>query len=121
MIRPCLIYSVRTRFYRGSWLTKKIQIVDTLSMVLGRKIQHVKLDEQSRIDGLVQADLSEYLARFLTRIEILGSQDFEKATGDVVQRVTGHPPKSFVQFAEHNKLVWSSGKQDSFDSRHVAE
>jgi len=42
----------------------------------------------------------------MTNLEILASQDFEKATGDEVQRITGHAPKSFKQFAEDNKAVW---------------
>ncbi|KAF3067427.1 Festuclavine dehydrogenase [Daldinia childiae] len=84
------------------------QIAETLSKVLGRKIEHVKLDEAGRIDILVQAGLSEYFARFLTRLEVLASQDFEKGTSDAVERVTGHPPQSFAKFAEENKAVWSS-------------
>ncbi|KAI1653448.1 NAD(P)-binding protein [Daldinia decipiens] len=84
------------------------QIAETLSKVLGRKIEHVKLDEASRIDGLVQAGLSDYFARFLTNLEVLASQDFEKGTSDVVKRVTGHSPQSFEKFAEDNKAVWSS-------------
>ncbi|KAI0836813.1 NAD(P)-binding protein [Hypoxylon sp. FL0890] len=84
------------------------QIAETLSEVLGRKIEHVKLDEAGRIDGLVQAGLSDYFARFLTRLEVLASQDFEKGTSDAVERVTGHPPQSFEKFAEENKAAWSS-------------
>jgi predicted phage-related endonuclease len=87
-------------------LTIYTQIAQILSDVLGRKIQHVKLDEKSRIDGLVQAGLSDYYARFMTRLEVLAADDFEKVTGDVVQRLTGHPPKSFKEFAEENKSVW---------------
>ncbi|KAI1347033.1 NAD(P)-binding protein [Xylaria sp. FL0043] len=84
------------------------QIAETLSRVLGRKIEHVKLDEAGRINGLVQVGLSDYFARFLTRLEVLASQDFEKGTSDAVKRVTGHPPRSFEEFAEQNKAVWSS-------------
>ncbi|KAI0849457.1 NAD(P)-binding protein [Daldinia vernicosa] len=84
------------------------QIAETLSKVLGRKIEHVKLDEAGRIDILVQAGLSEYFARFLTRLEVMASQDFEKGTSNDVERVTGHPPQSFEKFAEENKAIWSS-------------
>jgi hypothetical protein len=92
----------------GRLLTGYAQIAETLSEVLGRKIQHVKLDEKSRIDGLVEAGLSDYFARFWTNLEVLASNGLEDATGDAVQRMTGHAPKSFKQFAEENKAVWSS-------------
>jgi hypothetical protein len=88
-------------------LINNTQVAGILSNVLGRKIQHVKLDEKSRIEGLIQAGVSDYYARFLTRIEILASQDFENATGDAVKTMTGHPPKSFRQFVEENKATWS--------------
>ncbi|KAI0901789.1 NAD(P)-binding protein [Annulohypoxylon nitens] len=84
------------------------QIAETLSKVLGRKIEHVKLDEAGRIEGLVNAGLSDYFARFLTNLELLASKDFEKGTSDAVERVTGHPPQSFEKFAEANKAAWSS-------------
>jgi predicted phage-related endonuclease len=84
------------------------QIASTLSNVLSRDIKHVKLDEQGRIDSLVQAGVSDYFAKFITRLELMASNDFEKATGDVVQRLTGHPPKSFKEFAEENKSVWNA-------------
>jgi hypothetical protein len=93
---------------RPQSLTDCAQIAETLSGVLGRTIQHVKLNEQGRIDGLVQAGVSDYYARFLTRLELLASNNFEVATSDVVQGLTGHPPKSFKEFAEENKSAWSA-------------
>ncbi|KAI1084745.1 NAD(P)-binding protein [Whalleya microplaca] len=84
------------------------QIAETLSKVLGRKIDHVKLDKAGRIDGLVKAGLSEYFAGFLTNLELKASENFEKGTSDAVEKVTGHPPQSFEKFAEVNKAVWSS-------------
>ncbi|KAI1277870.1 NAD(P)-binding protein [Xylaria sp. FL0933] len=84
------------------------QVAEALSRVLGRKIEHVKLDEAGRIDSLVQVGLSDYFARFLTRLEVLASQDFEKGTSDAVERATGHPPRSFEDFAEQNRAVWLS-------------
>jgi hypothetical protein len=93
---------------RPQLLTGYAQIAETLSGVLSRKIQHVRLNEQGRIEGLVQAGVSDYYARFLTRLELLASNDFEIATSDVVQRLTGHPPKSFKEFAEENKSAWSA-------------
>ena len=98
--------SIHVGLSRDCPLTDYVQIAETLSQVLGRDIQHVKLDEKGRIENLVQAGLSDYYARFVTNLEILASQDFEKATSDDVQRITGHAPKSFKQFAEDNNAVW---------------
>lgn len=77
--------------------------------MLGRKIEHVKLDENGRIQGLVQAGLSDYFARFLTRLEVSASKNSEMATSDAVEMITGHRPKSFERFAEENRALWSIG------------
>ncbi|KAI1359866.1 NAD(P)-binding protein [Xylaria arbuscula] len=84
------------------------EIAGTLSKVLGSRIEHVKLDENDRIEGLVRAGLSDYFARFLTRLEVMASQDFEKGVSNAVEKVTGHPPKSFERFAEENRDAWRS-------------
>ncbi|KAI0146971.1 NAD(P)-binding protein [Xylariaceae sp. FL1272] len=84
------------------------QVADTFSKALGRKIEHVKLSETERIDGLLHAGVPDYFARFLTRIELFVSQGGEMGTSDVVKRLTGHPPKSFEKFAQENQSVWSA-------------
>ena len=83
------------------------QITQKLSDTLGRKIEHVKLDEEARYNGLVQAGVSEYFARFLTNLELLASQGHEDTMNDTVREITGHQPKSFATFAEANKAIWS--------------
>jgi ergot alkaloid biosynthesis protein len=77
-----------------------------LSKVLGRHIEHVKLGESGRYENLVQAGLSDYYARFFTNIEVKASHGFETALNNVVENVTGHPPKRFDAFVEENKAVW---------------
>ncbi|OTB05894.1 hypothetical protein M426DRAFT_319286 [Hypoxylon sp. CI-4A] len=84
------------------------QVAEILSKVLGRKIEHVKQDETGRIELLKkEAGFSDYFARFLTRLETMAAEDFEKGTSDAVERLTGHPPKSFEKFAEEKKAVWA--------------
>ncbi|CAJ2506362.1 Uu.00g004920.m01.CDS01 [Anthostomella pinea] len=82
------------------------QVAETFSEVLGRKIEHVKLDEVGRIDGLLRAGLPEYFAQFLTRLELFASQDGELGSSDVVETLRGHPAKSLGKFVEENKSVW---------------
>jgi festuclavine dehydrogenase len=55
---------------------------------------------------LVQAGLSEYYAAFFTNVETKAAEDIEATLGDAVEKVTGHPPKSFEEFAKDNAAVW---------------
>jgi len=66
----------------------------------------VKLDQEARYQNLVQAGLSEYFARFFTGVEVKASEDFEATLGDAVEKITGHPPKSFDTFAKDNAAIW---------------
>lgn len=50
--------------------------------------------------------MSEYLARFLTNLEVMAAADFEMGMNNVVETVTGQPPKDFSTFAEENKAKW---------------
>ena len=67
----------------------------------------MKLDEESRWKSLVQAGVSEYFSRFLARLEVSAAQGQEQALNDTVLKVTGHPPKRFLAFAEENRDIWS--------------
>lgn len=69
----------------------------------------MKLDEESRWKSLVQAGVPEDFSRFLAKLEVLAAQGHEQALNDTVLKVTGHPPKTFLAFAEENKGIWSSG------------
>lgn len=94
--------------YLETALTWLSQIATKLSQALGRKIEHVKLDEESRYKSLVQAGVSEYYSRILTTLEVKASRGSEAVLGDDVEKVTGHPPKSFGAFATENKALWLS-------------
>ena len=82
------------------------QVAEKLSAVLGRKIEHVKLTGEQRYKTLVDAGLSEYLARFLTNIETATSTGFETRMNDEVMKVTNRPPRNLEQFAQENREIW---------------
>ncbi|MCJ1251585.1 hypothetical protein MMC30_008820 [Trapelia coarctata] len=82
------------------------QVAEKISNALGRKVEHVKLTEEQRYQGLVSAGLSDYYAKFLTSLEVSALNGAEDRMNDVVEKVTGRPPRSFDGFAQENKAVW---------------
>ncbi|RMJ26911.1 hypothetical protein PHISP_02218 [Aspergillus sp. HF37] len=82
------------------------QVAETLSVVLGRRIEHVKLSRDEQYQALVSAGLSDYFAGFLSDLEEAASKGFENRMNDEVERVTGRPPKSLSIFAQENKETW---------------
>jgi len=81
-------------------------VAEKLSNALGRKIEHVKLTEEQRYQGLLSAGLPDHFARFMTNLEVLAKGGEEDRMNDAVEKVTGRPPKSFDTFAQENKAVW---------------
>lgn len=85
-----------------------VQVAKKLSVQLGKDITHTKLDEEKRLENLVQAGLPEYYARFFTNIEARAAEGLETALNSVIKDVTGHHPRSFDDFIKDEKAVWSS-------------
>lgn len=46
------------------------------------------------------------LAHVLTLLEVLTAGGGEARENDVVQKVTGRPPKNFDTFVQENKAAW---------------
>lgn len=90
----------------GPELLTYTQLAELFSSVLGRKITYHELT----IDELAEKHLGygappEY-ANILAGLDTLIRDGGEDRINDVVQQVTGRPPRSFRQFIEENKEVW---------------
>lgn len=46
------------------------------------------------------------LACYLTSLEVMTANGGEVRQNDVVERIGGHTPKTFDEFAEENKNLW---------------
>ncbi|KFZ00293.1 hypothetical protein V500_01106 [Pseudogymnoascus sp. VKM F-4518 (FW-2643)] len=84
------------------------EVAEKLSAVLGRPIEHVKLSEAQRYEGLVSVGVSDYYAQFLTNLEIAASTGFETRMNAAVEKVTGRPPRTLDLFAHENRGAWQS-------------
>lgn len=82
------------------------QIAEKLSSHLGKKITHVKLSPEQRLQGFKDAGLPAHMAGFLTNLETMAAEGKEAWEGNDVETVTGKMAVSFDDFAEKNKQVW---------------
>ena len=88
-------------------LTQCLQVAAKLTKVLGRHIEHVKLNAEGRYENLIQAGLSRYYAQFYTNVETKAAEGLETALNSVVEDITGHGARSLDDFLEKNKVMWS--------------
>lgn len=97
----------REFFILGPELLTYDDVADTLSKVLGRKIQHVNLTAEGFAQRLLEYGVPEPSARALSQMDIAISQGAEKRSNDDVYAVLGRQPKSLQLFAEENRSKWS--------------
>ncbi len=74
--------------------------------VTGRPVQHVDIDRETWIEGVLAAGVpAEYgqMLRVLTETVASGAGS---TPNDDVERVTGAPPRSFADFARRNATAW---------------
>ncbi|THV48099.1 hypothetical protein BGAL_0268g00100 [Botrytis galanthina] len=90
----------------GPELLNYDEIAVKLSKVLGRTITHVKVTGEERIQMHVSMGLPEDLACYLTSLEVMTANGGEVRRNDVVEKIGGHKPKTFDEFAEENKNLW---------------
>lgn len=83
------------------------QVTSILSEVLGKKVEHVKLSRDKFEEFLVGVGADRYIAGFLADLDIQVAGGYGAEPTDVVQKVTGRPPRAFRDFAVDNKAVWS--------------
>ena len=60
---------------------------------------HVKITKEQMSHSLVSHGLPKHLAKFLASIKAATANGAEERMNDVVEQVTGQPPKSFDTFA----------------------
>jgi hypothetical protein len=82
-------------------------VAATLSKVLGRPIENVKLSPEDRLKQMTEKlKLPAQYAGFMVSLEKLGAAGSEDYMDDTVERMTGSKPLSFESFVEQNKHFW---------------
>jgi uncharacterized protein YbjT (DUF2867 family) len=74
-------------------------VAATLSAVLGRTIRYVDVPPETALDAMLQSGMPEWNAKALIDLYSVFAAGGMARTADVVERITGHAPRSFEQFA----------------------
>lgn len=103
---PSLATNPRTSGLRAINADTFPQIATKLSAILGRKIEHIKLSEEEKVQRQLKNGVPEFFARFLTYLEVTTARGDENRLNEVVKQVTGRSPQTFDQFALEAKEAW---------------
>jgi hypothetical protein len=84
-------------------LTVREQVAETLTEVLGKKVEHVKLGRDNFEKKLLQLGFEPDFATYMADLDFRISQGLGKENTDVVLEVTGSPPRTLKEWAIANK------------------
>ena len=80
-----------------------MQVAGILSKATGRQFEHVNLTEAELMQRLQQWGIPDDFAGFLAALDTMIANGGEQRLNDVVERVTGRPPKKFRAYVDENK------------------
>jgi uncharacterized protein YbjT (DUF2867 family) len=70
-----------------------------LSEAAGREFKYVDVPEDAARDGMLQAGLPQWQVEALMELHAINKQNRWSAVTSDIEKVTGHPPTDFAQFA----------------------
>jgi len=83
-------------------------MAQTISGVLGKTVNYVDVPLAAAKEGMTAAGMPEKLADMMNELYALGPAGHLAYVADTVERVTGHPPRSFRQFAMDHAAAFKS-------------
>ncbi|HET8748868.1 MAG TPA: hypothetical protein VFM98_24965, partial [Ramlibacter sp.] len=87
------------------------EVAAILSRVTGKTIGYQEITPEQMNQALLGAGLPADYAAFLVAILGFLAQGYAAPVNDEVQRVTGHAPRRFEQYAQENSAVWKPPAQ----------
>ncbi|MBU7314915.1 NmrA family NAD(P)-binding protein [Paenibacillus oleatilyticus] len=82
---------------------------EMIGSAAGLTIRHVHTDTEQLAAGFIQAGMPEEYAFFLAGLDQAIKEDgTEDLVTDVVERLTGRPPRSFEDFVRSNAAFWKT-------------
>ena len=82
------------------------EVAALLGEARGRAVRHVALSEAEATAYWLRHGMPPDYAALLSAADVAISQGSENRTTDVVERVTGRPPRDLVDFARENAAAW---------------
>ncbi|KAJ5673956.1 hypothetical protein N7462_009395 [Penicillium macrosclerotiorum] len=98
-------------FPRPLLFLSSVPVAAKLSQALGRRVEHVKLTADERVQAFLKAGLSDYYANFLVNVETKKEDLGRFLHEDAIRKVTGKTPKTFDEFIQENKAIWEEAQR----------
>jgi len=84
-------------------------VATTFSNVLGKDVKYVNVPGEAALDSMIGMGLPEWIAQGYVELSEGFSEGFANSTTDNVATLTGHPARSFEQFARDFAQAFGGG------------
>lgn len=84
-------------------------VARTFSKVLGKDVKYVSVPGEAAIESMVGMGIPEWIAKGYTELSEGFVEGFADSVSDTVLTLTGHPARSFEQFATDFAQVFGGG------------
>ncbi|MCI0694956.1 hypothetical protein L0337_23470 [candidate division KSB1 bacterium] len=85
-------------------------VASTFSKVLGKNVKYVSVPGEAALASMTSMGFPEWIARGYGELMEGFSEGFANRTTDNVAKLTGHPARSFEQFAREFAQVFGGRK-----------
>ncbi|MGI0119951.1 ergot alkaloid biosynthesis protein [Zooshikella sp. RANM57] len=83
------------------------EVAQTISSVIGKAVEHVKITEQQLAERFVQSGMEPHYAQILAAMDTAVAEGVENRISLEVQELTNSEPVNFRYFAEKNRRTWT--------------
>ncbi|KAI9704652.1 MAG: hypothetical protein M1820_005400 [Bogoriella megaspora] len=91
----------------GEEILNNDEIAGLFTKVLGRKVEHIRMESQEENTKRLAKGQTEFIAYFMTWLEAETAKGLgEKIKTSDVRRVLGRPPQNFEDWVQENKTKW---------------
>jgi uncharacterized protein YbjT (DUF2867 family) len=85
-------------------------VADTFSKVLGKDVKYVSVPGEASLQSMLGMGVPEWIAKGYVELSEGFSENFANRATDNVTTLTGHPARSFEQFARDFASVFRNGR-----------
>jgi uncharacterized protein YbjT (DUF2867 family) len=82
------------------------EMVATIAREIGRDVRYVDIPEQAALDAMTKMGVPPEVIAWLMSLNYVIKQGWAAGESPMVERITGHPPRKFSEYARENAATW---------------
>lgn len=82
------------------------QMVSAIAREIGRDVRYVDIPEQAAVDAMTRMGVPPKVIEWLMSLNYVIKQGWAAGESPMVEKIAGHPPRSFGEYVRENAAAW---------------